>query len=157
MGKDKKKFKETAVGKFLAAKAPNIVDMVGDAFPPVKLLQNLIGGVALNPADKATMSALMLEYEKEVTERMKSEDAAITGRWEADMKSDSWLSKNTRPLVLLSLIVFMFIVVLADSIPVINFDVKDTYVDLLKMLLNITIVAYFGSRGVEKVNKIRQK
>jgi len=151
--KDKKKFKDTKMGAFLAAKAPNIIDMVGDVFPPVKLLQTLIGGAGLNPADKAELDALMLDYEKEITARQISEDENVTERWKADAMSDSWLSKNARPLTLLSLMIFMFIIIITDSIDVLAFEVKAGYVSLLGQLLTAVVLAYFGGRSAEKVFK----
>jgi hypothetical protein len=69
----------------------------------------------------------------------------ITDRWSADMNSDSWLSKNVRPLVLM-------IFVDAGSI---KFEVKDTWVDLLQLVLITVIGAYFGGRSFEKSKKIK--
>jgi len=151
--KDKKKFKDTKIGTFLAAKAPNILDMVGDVFPPAKLLKGLLGNVAMNPVDKAEMDALMLDYEKEITARQISEDENVTERWKADAMSDSWLSKNARPLTLLSLMIFMFIIIITDSIDVLAFEVKAGYVSLLGQLLTAVVLAYFGGRSAEKVFK----
>jgi len=95
--------------------------------------------------------------EAQLTERMKSEDAAITERWKSDMQSDSWLSKNTRPLVMLCLLGFFFVIATTDSIDSLQFDVKSGYVTLMESLLMVTVGAYFGSRGLEKIQKIRKK
>lgn len=94
---------------------------------------------------------------QQLSEQMKSEDAAVTDRWKADMQSDSWLSKNTRPIVMLSLLAFLYLLVISDSFPKFNFEVKDSYVELLQMLLMTTVVAYFSSRGIEKVQSIKKK
>lgn len=97
------------------------------------------------------------KMEGEITERMKSEDSAISERWKADMASDSWLSKNTRPMVMLSLLGFLYIVILSDSTQYFKFDVKDSYIELLQTLLVTTVVAYFGGRSAEKWQAMRKK
>ena len=76
----------------------------------------------------------------------------ITSRWEADLKSDSWLSKNVRPLTLIFLIVCTMLLIFIDA-GAINFNVKDSYVDLLQLVLITVIGAYFGGRSFEKVKK----
>ena len=80
------------------------------------------------------------------------EAKAITKRWESDMQSDSWLSKNVRPLTLCFLTVVTMLFVALDSST--DFEVDEVWVDLLKTLLVTTYLAYFGSRGVEKYKKI---
>ena len=76
----------------------------------------------------------------------------ITSRWEADLKSDSWLSKNVRPMTLIFLIVCTMLLIFIDA-GAINFNVKDSYVDLLQLVLITVIGAYFGGRSFEKVKK----
>ena len=91
----------------------------------------------------------------EATKQTVSEDVAVTDRWKADMGSDSWLSKNTRPLTMLSLLGFTFIIIIFDSLEI-KFNVKESYITLLETLLITVVVAYFGSRGVEKYQTIRK-
>ena len=76
----------------------------------------------------------------------------ISSRWNADMKSDSWLSKNVRPLVLVFLVVSTVLMIFVDA-GAIKFEVKDTWVDLLQLVLITVIGAYFGGRSLEKVKK----
>jgi|TARA_Y100000310_G_scaffold247185_1_gene252726 hypothetical protein len=76
----------------------------------------------------------------------------ITERWAMDMKSDSWLSKNIRPLVLIFLVVSTVLLVFIDA-GVISFEVKASWVDLLQLVLITVIGAYFGGRSLEKVKK----
>ena len=76
----------------------------------------------------------------------------ITSRWEADLKSDSWLSKNVRPMVLIFLIVCTMLLIFIDA-GAIKFNVKDSYIDLLQLVLITVIGAYFGGRSLEKVKK----
>ena len=80
----------------------------------------------------------------------------ISKRWDSDMKSDSWLSKNTRPLTLIFLTVSMVLLIFSDSIGE-SFEVDSGWVDLLKSLLITVYVAYFGSRGAEKFKSISKK
>jgi len=76
----------------------------------------------------------------------------ITSRWAADLKSDSWLSKNVRPLVMVFLIVCTMLLIFIDA-GALNFEVKSSWVDLLQLVLITVIGAYFGGRSLEKVKK----
>jgi len=76
----------------------------------------------------------------------------ITNRWQADLKSDSWLSKNVRPLVMIFLIVCTMLLIFIDA-GALNFEVKSSWVDLLQLVLITVIGAYFGGRSLEKVKK----
>ena len=75
-----------------------------------------------------------------------------TERWKYDSQSDSWLSKNVRPIVLLILVICTLLLIILDAGNS-TFVVKDSFVDLLQLILLTTIGAYFGSRGLEKFNK----
>ena len=75
-----------------------------------------------------------------------------TERWKYDSTSDSWLSKNIRPLVLLILVISTILLLFIDA-GKISFEVKESWVDLLQIVLITVIGAYFGSRGLEKYNK----
>ena len=76
----------------------------------------------------------------------------ITSRWEADMKSDSWLAKNIRPLVLAFLVVSTVLMIFIDA-GTIKFIVEPKWTDLLQLVLITVIGAYFGGRSLEKVKK----
>jgi hypothetical protein len=73
----------------------------------------------------------------------------ITARWEVDMKSDSWLSKNVRPMVLIFLVVCTMLMIFIDA-GTINFLVEEKWTDLLQIVLITVIGAYFGGRSFEK-------
>ena len=73
-------------------------------------------------------------------------------RWKLDMQSDSWLSKNIRPLVLIFLCVSTVLLIFIDA-GIITFNVKASWVDLLQLVLITVIGAYFGGRSIEKVKK----
>lgn len=97
---------------------------------------------------KATLDSQKMELEAET--KLEEE---VTKRWQADMSQDDTLAKRVRPISLLYLLFFMSVIIVSDSIQILAFEVKDSYVDLLESLLVVTFVAYFGSRGVEKVFK----
>jgi hypothetical protein len=76
----------------------------------------------------------------------------ISSRWEADMKSDSWLAKNVRPLTLVFLVISTVLLIFIDA-GAINFVVEDKWTDLLQLVLITVIGAYFGGRSLEKIKK----
>ncbi len=78
----------------------------------------------------------------------------VSKRWSSDMASDSWLSKNTRPMTLIFLTISMVCLILLDSFNI-QFSIDSSWVDLLKSLLVTVYVAYYGSRGAEKFKSIK--
>ena len=112
-----------------------------------------VGGVIDN---LHTSKEEKLEAERKIKEIIANHEAEmeknITSRWEADLKSDSWLSKNVRPLVLIFLIVCTMLLIFIDA-GALNFEVKSSWVDLLQLVLITVIGAYFGGRSLEKVKK----
>jgi len=76
-------------------------------------------------------------------------EANISDRWKADMNSDSWLSKNVRPLVLIFLVVCTVLMIFIDA-GTISFTVEEKWTDLLQLVLITVIGAYFGGRSFEK-------
>lgn len=129
-----------------------------------KIIQWLTGGVIKEVGDVidklTTTKEEKLLIKKQIQEIMDKANAEaesqITRRWESDMKSDSWLSKNTRPMSLIFLTVSMVLLILLDSFEW-NFGVSEGWVDLLQTLLVTVYVAYFGSRGAEKFKSISKK
>tara|TARA_R110000744_G_scaffold236413_1_gene353989 strand:+ start:325 stop:717 length:393 start_codon:yes stop_codon:yes gene_type:complete len=112
-----------------------------------------IGGVIdnLHTSKEEKMSAelkikeLIASYEVQM-------EKEISSRWNADMKSDSWLSKNVRPLVLIFLVISTVLLIFIDA-GVINFIVEAKWTDLLQLVLITVIGAYFGGRSLEKAKK----
>ena len=112
-----------------------------------------VGGVidSLHTSEEEKLEAnqkikeLISNYEVEM-------EKTITERWNVDMNSDSWLSKNIRPMVLIFLVVATVLMIFIDA-GVVQFEVKDTWVDLLQLVLITVIGAYFGGRSLEKVKK----
>jgi hypothetical protein len=112
-----------------------------------------VGGVIDN---LHTSKEEKLEAENKIKDMIMGYEAQmqkeVSERWKVDMNSDSWLSKNIRPLVLIFLVVSTVLMIFIDA-GVIAFEVKDTWVDLLQLVLITVIGAYFGGRSLEKVKK----
>ena len=79
-------------------------------------------------------------------------EKTITDRWKSDMASDSWLSKNVRPMVLVFLVVSTVLMIFIDA-GVISFNVEAKWTDLLQLVLITVIGAYFGGRSLEKTKQ----
>ena len=146
----KKKFHETKVGQFLSKTAPGILGTVGEVLPNngvLGLVKNLIHKDPALPAEDKEKALKLLEQDM-------VEMQEVSKRWESDMKSDSWLSKNTRPLSLIFLSVMTIAFIWVDSHENISFTVEQEWIGLLKTLTTTVYVAYFGSRGAEKFKTI---
>jgi hypothetical protein len=96
-------------------------------------------------AAEQKIKKLIANYEVEM-------ERNITDRWSADMKSDSWLSKNVRPLVLIFLVVCTVLMIFIDA-GTLQFTVEEKWTDLLQLVLITVIGAYFGGRSFEKIKK----
>ena len=96
-------------------------------------------------AAEQKIKELVAQYEIEMEKN-------ITDRWKADMNSDSWLSKNVRPLVLIFLVVCTMLMIFIDA-GTIAFEVEEKWTDLLQLVLITVIGAYFGGRSFEKRKK----
>ena len=119
----------------------------------VKDLVDGVGGVIDNlHTSKEEKLAAELKIKQLISDYEVEMEKNITSRWEADLKSDSWLSKNVRPLVMIFLIVCTMLLIFIDA-GALNFEVKSSWVDLLQLVLITVIGAYFGGRSLEKVKK----
>ncbi len=131
--------------------APELLDIAG-SITGIEALEKL--------GDKISGSKELSQQDKDLLlaniEMDKQEMRQVSKRWESDMVSDSWLSKNIRPLTLAFLLLNMFIFVILDS-SLEAFKINNEWIELLKNLLITVCLAYFGSRGVEKFSKIRKK
>lgn len=148
MRKDRKKIKDTKVGVWLREKAPAVLDTVGDLLPDsggLGVVKRLIDMEPnMSSEDKLNFNKLLMDYESNAQNN-------VTERWKADMLSDSWISKNIRPLMLIYLVVMFSIFVLLDSIDSVSFEVKDAYIDVLSVLMTTAFTAYFAGRSYEKI------
>ena len=125
--------------KLLSGGAADLVKGIGG------IVDNLHTSKDEKLAAEAKIKDLVMGYEAEMQKQ-------VTERWKMDMQSDSWLSKNIRPLVLIFLVVSTILLVFIDA-GVIAFEVKASWVDLLQLVLITVIGAYFGGRSLEKVKK----
>ena len=147
----KKSFNETKIGVFLSSKAPKVLSAIGDVLPDkgtLGIVKNLIAG-------DNKIKAVDKEQAMKLIEQDIAEMKEVSSRWKSDMKSDSWLSKNTRPLALIFLTASAVLMMSIDSFHL-QFNVDEAWISLLKTLLITVYVAYFGSRGAEKITKINK-
>ena len=127
------------LSKVFSAGAGKLVENVGG------ILDNLTTTKEEKIEAQAKIKDMIMSYEAEMQKQ-------VTERWKLDMNSDSWLSKNIRPLVLIFLVICTMLLIFIDA-GFIKFEVKDSYVDLLQLVLITVIGAYFGGRSLEKVKK----
>tara|TARA_R100000278_G_scaffold122115_1_gene107522 strand:+ start:223 stop:618 length:396 start_codon:yes stop_codon:yes gene_type:complete len=125
--------------KIFSSAGGDLVESVGG------VLDNLTTSKEEKLEAKRKLKELILSHEAEMEKQ-------ITNRWTADMNSDSWLSKNVRPMVLIFLIVCTMLLIFIDA-GAISFEVEEKWTDLLQLVLITVIGAYFGGRSVEKVKK----
>ena len=125
--------------KIFSAGASTLVDSVGG------VIDNLVTTDDERLAAKAKLKQIVLDHEAKMEQN-------ITDRWTADMNSDSWLSKNVRPLVLIFLVVCTVLMIFIDA-GSIKFTVEEKWTDLLQLVLITVIGAYFGGRTMEKRKK----
>jgi len=129
------------LGKLFQSKGASIIRDIGDAVDKLSI-------------NKEEREQFKLEAKKVIQEAIAEEGKNITERWKADMASDSWLSKNVRPLVLVFLILTTIIIIFIDA-GAVKFEVQEKWSDLLQIILLTVITAYFGGRSVEKVSNLK--
>ena len=127
------------LNKLISGGASKLVDSVGS------ILDDVITTDDEKLEAKRKLKELILSHEAELQRN-------VTDRWKADMNSDSWLSKNVRPLVLVFLVVSTVLMIFIDA-GAISFTVEEKWTDLLQLVLITVIGAYFGCRSLEKRNK----
>ena len=127
------------LSKILSGGAAELVKGVGG------IIDNLHTSKEEKLAAELKIKEMVMSYEAEMQKQ-------VTERWKMDMQSDSWLSKNIRPLVLIFLVVSTVLLIFIDA-GIIRFEVKSSWVDLLQLVLITVIGAYFGGRSLEKVKK----
>ena len=149
----KKSFKDTTVGQLLFGAASVINPTLGNVLQGVTSPKEAIA--AISKSDVATDDKIKLQ--EIIYEQQNKEIQAITSRWEADSMSDSWLSKNVRPLVLVWCIVIFSLAGLLDSVDSIPFHIGETWNDTFEKVMMAVVLAYFGGRSGEKVTSIFKK
>jgi hypothetical protein len=150
---DKKKFKDTTVGKLLFGAASVVSPQLGAVLNGVTSPKEAIAEItkAKIPAeDKIKLQTLIYEQQNKEMEE-------ISMRWKADAASDSWLSKNVRPLVLVWCIVVFSFAGILDSVNSIDFQINALWNDTFEKVMMAVVLAYFGGRSGEKIGNILKK
>ena len=88
------------------------------------------------------------------TEVYKTEQNNVTARWTADASTDSWLSKNIRPMSLVAIFIGYFLFALMSAF---GYDAKESYVQLLGQWGMLIMSAYFGGKTLENIMEMRSK
>lgn len=143
---EKKKIRDTKLGAWLKDKAPNVLDTVGDLLPDqgaLGVVKNLLDKEpGIDPAEAKSKIDAEVEFQNNVSER-----------WKADMGSDVKLAKLIRPATLIALMAMFMVTMVLDSLDYLPFNVKDSYVSLLEILMLTSFGAYFAGRTIEKSRK----
>jgi len=135
--------KETKLGSWLKIAAPNILDKVADLLPDkggLGIVKNLLDNDSnVDPEEARARIDAEVRFQENVTDR-----------WKADMSSDVKLAKLIRPVTLICLMSMFMVTMVLDSIDSLPFNVKDSYVSLLELLMLTAFGAYFAGRTIEK-------
>jgi len=143
MKSEGKKIRNTKLGKWLKDKAPNILETVGDLLPDkggLGVVKNLLDqDKSVDPEEAKAVLDAEVQFQNNVTDR-----------WKADMSSDVKLAKYIRPVTLIALMTMFMLTMVFDSLDDWPFNVKDSYVSLLEILMLTSFGAYFAGRTIEK-------
>ena len=143
MKSEGKKIRNTKLGKWLKDKAPNILETVGDLLPDkggLGVVKNLLDqDKSVDPEEAKAVLDAEVQFQNNVTDR-----------WKADMSSDVKLAKYIRPVTLIALMTMFMLTLVFDSLDNWPFNVKDSYVSLLEILMLTSFGAYFAGRTIEK-------
>lgn len=146
MSKERGKIRDTKLGAWLKDKAPGILDTVGDLLPDkggLGVVKNLLDREPdIDPEEAKAKLEAEVEFQNNVSER-----------WKADMSSDVKLAKYIRPVTLIALMSMFMVTMVMDSLDNLPFNVKDSYVSLLEILMLTSFGAYFAGRTIEKAKK----
>ena len=144
--KEQQKIKDTELGAWMLKKAPKVLDVVGHMLPDrgmLGIVKNL-----LHNEPKVDNAEADAKVDAEVAFQEQ-----VTKRWEADMASDVKLAKLIRPVTLICLLGMFMVTMVFDSLDNLPFNVKDSYVSLLEILMLTSFGAYFAGRTIEKSRK----
>lgn len=113
--------------------------LTGSAKETVQAVANVVDQFVQNPAEKEAARAAIEEE--------------ISKRWGADMLSDSWLSKNVRPLTLITVVTFLILITFFEGFGVSS--VNERWIGLWEMVSVTVIGGYFAVRSVDKRTKVK--
>ena len=143
MKEERKKIKDTKLGSWLKKAAPGVLDKVADLLPDqggLGIVKNLLDNEpSVDPVEAKAMLDAEVQFQNNVSER-----------WKADMSSDVKLAKLIRPVTLIALMSMFMVTMVRDSLDNLPFNVKDSYVSLLEILMLTAFGAYFAGRTIEK-------
>ena len=143
---ERTKIRDTKLGEWIRDKAPNVLDAVGDLLPDrggLGVVKSLLENTtSIDPAEIKARVDAEVAFQNNVTER-----------WKADMGSDVKLAKYIRPVTLICLMAMFMVTMVLDSLDQLPFNVKDSYVSLLEILMLTAFGAYFAGRTIEKSRK----
>ena len=118
------------------------------------IIKGLVGNASNILDEVITTKEEKLEAKRKIKELILNHrvdmEKQISERWKADMASDSWLSKNVRPLTLIFVLVCTMMLIFIDA-GFISFHVESQWVDLLQLTVITIVASYFGGRSIEKV------
>lgn len=146
----KKPFKDTTVGKMLLGAAGLINPALSSILEGVASPADAVAEITksnISQEDKIKLQTLIYEQQMKEMEE-------ISSRWKSDASSDSWLSKNVRPLVLIWCIIVFSIAGILDSIPAIPFQINSLWNNTFESVMMAVVLAYFGGRTTEKASSI---
>ena len=149
----KKKFKDTTVGQLLFGAASVINPTLGNILQGVTSPKDAIAAITKSDVsldDKIKLQQLIYEQQNKEIE-------SITSRWKADSMSDSWMSKNVRPLVLIWCICIFSMAGILDSVETIPFHINELWNDTFEKVMMAVVLAYFGGRTTEKATSMFKK
>ncbi len=148
-----KPFKESTVGKMLLGAASLVSPALGGVLSGAISASDAISAItksSISDEDKIKLQTLIYEQQnKEIEE--------ISNRWNADSISDSWLSKNVRPMILIWCIVVFTIAGIIDSVETIPFQISSLWNDTFENVMMAVVLAYFGGRTAEEAANLFNK
>ena len=143
MKEERKKIKDTKLGSWLKKAAPGVLDKVADLLPDqggLGIVKNLLDNEpSVDPVEAKAMLDAEVQFQNNVSER-----------WKADMSSDVKLAKLIRPVTLIALMSMFMVTMVLDSLDNLPFNVKDSYVSLLEILMLTAFGEYLEGRNIEK-------
>jgi hypothetical protein len=153
MAGEKKPFKESTLGKMLLGAATLINPTLGSVLEGITSPGEAIAAITksdISQEDKIKLQTLIFDQQNKEME-------AVTNRWLADSISDSWLSKNVRPLVLIWCIVIFTFAGIVDSIDGVPFTISELWNNTFESVMMAVVLAYFGGRTTEKATNLFKK
>ena len=130
------------------------VSALASKFGVSDTVESVAKAIAGDPQAAQKIAEMELEFAKLAADAMKNENNNITERWTADMASDSWLSKNIRPMSLIAIFVGYLLFAMMSAF---GYNANESYVTLLGNWGQLIMGAYFAGRTVEKLAEMRKK